>query len=135
MAVPKRRTSVSKRNKRRAHDSLTAPTLVPCPQCGEPRVRHRACAAMRGCRQESGSRRPRQRATPWSSRPWDKIKHVCSTLMTTLSDSFPYLHRVSTYASTRRYQIEWVGGRPHQPCCWAKSESIANTKNVVLARF
>ncbi len=43
MAVPKRRTSVSKRNKRRAHDSLTAPTLMACPQCGEPRVRHRAC--------------------------------------------------------------------------------------------
>ncbi|MDG2306015.1 MAG: 50S ribosomal protein L32 [Candidatus Binatia bacterium] len=43
MAVPKRRTSVSKRNKRRAHDSLTAPTLLPCPQCGEPHVRHRAC--------------------------------------------------------------------------------------------
>ncbi len=43
MAVPKRRTSVSKRNKRRAHDSLTAPSLVPCPQCGEPRMRHRAC--------------------------------------------------------------------------------------------
>lgn len=44
MAVPKRRTSVTKRNKRRAHDALSAPHVFACPQCGEPTVRHRACA-------------------------------------------------------------------------------------------
>ena len=46
MAVPKRRTSRSKRNMRRAnHDKITAPNLVPCPNCGEPSVPHRACAS------------------------------------------------------------------------------------------
>jgi large subunit ribosomal protein L32 len=44
MPVPKRRTSVSKRNKRRSHHALSAPAFIPCPQCGEPRLRHRACA-------------------------------------------------------------------------------------------
>lgn len=43
MAVPKRRTSHSKRNKRRAHDALTAPQFIACPACGEPAQRHRAC--------------------------------------------------------------------------------------------
>ena len=44
MAVPKRRTSRSKRNMRRAnHDKVTAPNLVPCANCGEPSVSHRAC--------------------------------------------------------------------------------------------
>jgi large subunit ribosomal protein L32 len=46
VAVPKRRTSRSKRNMRRAnHDKVSAPTLVPCPKCGEPVVPHRACAS------------------------------------------------------------------------------------------
>src|SRR5947207_2902628 len=36
MAVPKRRTSASKRDKRRAHDALTAPHVIACPQAGEP---------------------------------------------------------------------------------------------------
>jgi large subunit ribosomal protein L32 len=44
VAVPKRRTSRSKRNIRRAnHDKVTAPQLVACPNCGEPSVPHRAC--------------------------------------------------------------------------------------------
>ena len=43
MPVPKRRTSTTKRNKRRAHDSLTTITPVECPDCGENMVRHRAC--------------------------------------------------------------------------------------------
>ncbi|MFO0676704.1 MAG: 50S ribosomal protein L32 [Polyangiaceae bacterium] len=44
MAVPKRRTSRSKRNMRRAnHDKVTAPNLVACSNCGEPSVSHRAC--------------------------------------------------------------------------------------------
>ena len=46
MATPKRRTSRSKRNMRRAnHDKVTAPNLVPCPNCGEPVVPHRVCGA------------------------------------------------------------------------------------------
>lgn len=46
MAVPKRRTSRSKRNMRRQqHDKVAAPTLVACAHCGEPAVPHRACAA------------------------------------------------------------------------------------------
>lgn len=44
MAVPKRKTSKSRRNKRRAHDALGAPAHSSCPQCGEPRAPHRVCA-------------------------------------------------------------------------------------------
>jgi large subunit ribosomal protein L32 len=43
MAVPKRRTSHSKKKMRRAHDALSAPTTVSCPECGEATMRHRAC--------------------------------------------------------------------------------------------
>ena len=43
MVVPKRKTSHSKRNKRRAHDALTTPHVGSCPDCGEPVLRHRAC--------------------------------------------------------------------------------------------
>lgn len=44
MAVPKRRTSSSKRNMRRAaNEKIAVPNLVPCPDCGEPMVPHRAC--------------------------------------------------------------------------------------------
>lgn len=43
MPVPKRKTSHSKKNKRRAHDALTPPTLTTCPECSEPTLRHRAC--------------------------------------------------------------------------------------------
>lgn len=46
MAVPKRRTTRSKRNMRRAnHDKVSAPTLVACPKCGERMVPHRVCEA------------------------------------------------------------------------------------------
>jgi large subunit ribosomal protein L32 len=44
VAVPKRRTSRSKRNMRRAnHDKIVPVQLVACPNCGEPSVPHRAC--------------------------------------------------------------------------------------------
>lgn len=43
MAVPKRRTSKSKRNKRRAHDALRPASWIGCPSCQEPMLRHRAC--------------------------------------------------------------------------------------------
>lgn len=44
MAVPKRRKSKSRRDMRRAqHDKISAPNLVPCPNCGEPKLPHRVC--------------------------------------------------------------------------------------------
>lgn len=46
MAVPKRRTTRSKRNMRRAnHDKVVAPNLIPCPNCSEVMVSHRVCPA------------------------------------------------------------------------------------------
>ncbi len=46
MAVPKRRTSSSKRNQRRAnHDKVSAPAIVRCPNCGEIKQPHRVCGA------------------------------------------------------------------------------------------
>lgn len=46
MAVPKRRTSRAKRDMRRAnHDRVTAPNLIPCPNCGDFMVPHRVCPA------------------------------------------------------------------------------------------
>ncbi len=43
MAVPKRRTSASRRDKRRAHLRLTPPNLIPCSNCSAPMVSHRVC--------------------------------------------------------------------------------------------
>jgi len=43
MAVPARRVSSTRRDKRRTHDKLKAPTLVVCPECGEFKLAHRAC--------------------------------------------------------------------------------------------
>ena len=46
MAVPKKRMSSSRRDKRRAnHDKITAPNLKPCPNCGELMLSHRVCPA------------------------------------------------------------------------------------------
>jgi len=46
VAVPKRRTTRSKRDMRRAqHDKVSAPNLVPCANCGEPSLPHRVCAS------------------------------------------------------------------------------------------
>ncbi len=46
MAVPKRRTSRSKRDMRRAnHDKVSAPTLTRCSNCGETMRPHRVCPA------------------------------------------------------------------------------------------
>jgi large subunit ribosomal protein L32 len=44
MAVPKRRTSKAKRDKRRSHDGLASPTQSTCPQCSGPKLPHRVCA-------------------------------------------------------------------------------------------
>jgi len=43
MAVPKRKTSKSRRDKRRTHYKLTAPNVVECPHCHEPKLPHRVC--------------------------------------------------------------------------------------------
>jgi large subunit ribosomal protein L32 len=44
VGVPKRRTTRSKRDMRRAHhDRVDAPTIVPCPHCGAMMVPHRVC--------------------------------------------------------------------------------------------
>ena len=46
MAVPKKRTSPSRRDKRRAnHDKVEAPNLKPCPNCEELMISHRVCPA------------------------------------------------------------------------------------------
>lgn len=46
MPVPKRRTTSSKRDMRRAnHDKVAAPNLVPCSNCSAPSLPHRICAA------------------------------------------------------------------------------------------
>lgn len=44
MAVPKRKTSKTRRDKRRTHDALNAnPALVRCENCGAWKERHRVC--------------------------------------------------------------------------------------------
>ena len=45
MAVQQRRNSKTRKNKRRTHFKLTAPTLVKCPACGEYKLPHHACSA------------------------------------------------------------------------------------------
>ncbi len=43
MAVPKRRTSKTRKRKRRTHWKLNAPNLVECPQCHELKKSHHVC--------------------------------------------------------------------------------------------
>ena len=46
MAVPKRKTSKARRDKRRSNVwKLSAPTLVKCNHCGEYKRSHRVCPA------------------------------------------------------------------------------------------
>jgi large subunit ribosomal protein L32 len=46
VAVPKRRTSRMRRNQRRAqHDKVTAPNVIPCPNCGDMMIPHRICGS------------------------------------------------------------------------------------------
>ncbi|MCF8037931.1 MAG: 50S ribosomal protein L32 [Desulfohalobiaceae bacterium] len=44
MAVPKKKTSKSKRNMRRSHHRVPTPTVITC-KCGEPSLPHRACSS------------------------------------------------------------------------------------------
>ena len=43
MPVPKRKTSKSKRDSRRAQHTLSVETASICPQCKSPKLPHRAC--------------------------------------------------------------------------------------------
>lgn len=43
MALPKRKISKSRRDKRRTHKKLTAPNLSECSHCHHPKLPHRAC--------------------------------------------------------------------------------------------
>lgn len=43
MAVPKRKTSKSRRDKRRAHWKAKPPGLVECPQCHQMKLPHQVC--------------------------------------------------------------------------------------------
>ena len=43
MAVPKRKTSKARRDKRRATHAIEAPRVNTCPQCGSPKRAHRVC--------------------------------------------------------------------------------------------
>jgi large subunit ribosomal protein L32 len=43
MAVPKKRTSSARRDKRRANHKAAAPRLNLCPRCHSPRLPHRVC--------------------------------------------------------------------------------------------
>jgi len=43
MALPKRKVSKSRRDKRRTHQKLTLPNVSSCPQCGEARQPHHMC--------------------------------------------------------------------------------------------
>jgi large subunit ribosomal protein L32 len=44
MAVPKRKTSKSKKRSRKASHSTNMIDAKPCPKCGAPQQSHRACA-------------------------------------------------------------------------------------------
>ena len=41
--LPKKKTSVARKKRRRAHLDVTVPKLVSCPQCHSPRPSHHAC--------------------------------------------------------------------------------------------
>ncbi len=41
MAVPKRKTSKSKRNMRRSHDNINSVNIIEDKESGEPRLQHR----------------------------------------------------------------------------------------------
>lgn len=43
MAVPKKKTSKSKKRSRRSHHHVPKPTVISCPDCGAPALPHRVC--------------------------------------------------------------------------------------------
>ena len=50
MAVPKRKTSKARRDKRRSNVwKIAAPALMKCPNCGEYKTAHRVCQSCGHC--------------------------------------------------------------------------------------
>lgn len=45
MAVPKKKTTTSKRNMRRSHDALGTNAKMECPNCGELKRPHHVCGS------------------------------------------------------------------------------------------
>ena len=45
MAVPKKKTSQSRRNMRRSHHALSGSAFAECPNCGELKRPHHVCEA------------------------------------------------------------------------------------------
>ncbi|MEW5703152.1 MAG: 50S ribosomal protein L32 [Pseudomonadota bacterium] len=45
MAVPKKKTSQSRKNMRRSHHALKPVSHMECPNCGESKLPHHVCAA------------------------------------------------------------------------------------------
>lgn len=43
--LPKRKISKGRRNRRRAHDSISTPRLINCDNCNERKLPHRVCPA------------------------------------------------------------------------------------------
>ncbi len=43
MALPKRKISKSRRDKRRTHQKIDGPDVTTCPECGEATLPHHAC--------------------------------------------------------------------------------------------
>jgi len=56
MALPKKKTSKSRKNMRRSHDHVATPNVVLC-KCGEPVLSHCACSVC-------GNYKDRQALTP-----------------------------------------------------------------------
>lgn len=50
MAVPKKKQSKSRRDKRRAQHGIEAPRLATCPNCGAPVRPHRMCPVCKSYR-------------------------------------------------------------------------------------
>ena len=45
MAVPKRKVTKSRRDQRRAHDSIKSQSYHECSECGEVKQKHHICAS------------------------------------------------------------------------------------------
>jgi large subunit ribosomal protein L32 len=43
MALPKRKISRSRRDKRRTHKKLTVPNITECTHCHQPKLSHQVC--------------------------------------------------------------------------------------------
>jgi len=51
MALPKRKISKSRRDKRRTHQKIETPNVIKCEQCGDIRLPHHMCPS---CGQYNG---------------------------------------------------------------------------------